>query len=100
MMGVEMLTTIVQELRARSAKLQEEAESWAEDMRNMTEKAEGSPAFREEYLESARVSKIFAGALKARAEELAGLAVAIDSATNTFAGKELCTVIDNAVRAR
>jgi hypothetical protein len=100
MMDVELLRMIVQELRARAAKLQEEAEAWAEDMRNMEAKAEESPAFREEYVESARVSKIFADTRKAHAEELSNLAELIESATDTFAGKALCTAIENAARAR
>jgi hypothetical protein len=95
-----MLIMIAQELRARAAKLQEESEAWSEDMRNMEAKAEASPAFREEYLESARVSKIFANARKAHAEELSKLADMIGSAADTFAGKALCTAIESAARAR
>jgi uncharacterized protein Yka (UPF0111/DUF47 family) len=100
MMDIEMLRVIVQELRARAAKLREEAGAWSEDMQNMEAKAEASPAFREEYLESARVSKIFANAGKAHAEELSELAELIESAMNGFAGKALCTAIESAARAR
>ena len=100
MMDIELLRVIVQELRARAAKLEGEAAEWAEDMQNMEAKAEASPAFREEYLESARVSRIFATSRKAHAEELSELAALIESAANTFAGKALCTAIENAARVR
>jgi hypothetical protein len=100
MMDVGLLGMIVQELRARAEKLREESAVWAEDMRNMEAKAQESPEFREEYLESVRVAKIFSTSKKAHAEELSELADLIGSATSTFAGKALCTAIENASRSR